>query len=313
MPMQTGLISHIQKYSLQDGPGIRTTVFLKGCPLKCAWCHNPENISAQPQVIVFKERCVRCGACRKVCPQQNRPSANVNSNCLPTDTSGETAEVTRCLACGACVEACPTGARTLVGHRMRVQEVLEEIMADRIFYDDSQGGVTFSGGEPLAQVEFLRAALAECRHRGVHTAVDTCGLAASESLLSLAPLVDLFLYDLKFMNEARHLEFCGASNRVILENLRALAATGTRIWIRVPVIPGVNDGPDEVGALAVFIASLPAVPQVNLLPYHRIGMHKFERLGLVYRFPELAPPTAEHMETVAARFDAAGLKTQVGG
>ena len=308
--MQTGLISHIQKYSLQDGPGIRTTVFLKGCPLKCAWCHNPENISAQAQVIVFKERCVRCGACRKVCPQQNRTGASVNSEGL---AGGDPGEVSRCLACGACVQACPTGARTLVGHRMRVPEVLEEIMADRIFYDDSQGGVTFSGGEPLAQVEFLRAALVECRRRGVHTVVDTCGFAALESLLSLAPLVDLFLYDVKFVNEARHLEFCGASNRVILENLRALADTRARIWIRVPIIPGVNDSAGEVGAVAEFIASLPAVQQVNLLPYHRIGMHKFQRLGQEYRLPELAPPSAEQMGTVAARFHAAGLKTQVGG
>jgi pyruvate formate lyase activating enzyme len=292
--MPTGLVSHIQKYSLQDGPGIRTTVFFKGCPLRCAWCHNPENISPHPQVIVFNERCVRCGACQKVCPQHHGAA-------------------THCLVCGACVEACPTGARTLAGREMDVAQVLREILADRVFYDDSRGGVTFSGGEPLAQMEFLRAVLAECRRRAVHTAIDTCGFADRAGLLSVAALTDLFLYDLKFMDDTRHREFCGASNRTILENLRALAETGARIWVRVPVIPGVNDRPEDVGALAEFIAGLARVEQVNLLPYHRIGMHKFERLGQEYRLPDVTPPSPEHLQAVAAPFQAAGLETKLGG
>jgi pyruvate formate lyase activating enzyme len=301
--MQTGLISHIQKYSLQDGPGIRTTVFLKGCPLRCAWCHNPENISPRPQVMVFTERCIDCGACQTVCPQRRDTGRSGNNH---SRSSG-------CLACGACVEACPAGARTLVGRAMGVQEVVQEILADRIFYDDSHGGVTFSGGEPLAQLEFLRAALVECRRRGVHTAVDTCGFAARDSLLALAPLADLFLYDLKCMDEGRHREFCGVSNGVILENLQSLARTQARIWIRVPVIPGVNDAPDELDALAGFIGRLPAVQQVNLLPYHRIGLHKFERLGQDYCLADLAPPSTERMEAAAAHFQAAGLETKLGG
>jgi pyruvate formate lyase activating enzyme len=303
--MPTGLVSHIQKYSLHDGPGIRTTIFFKGCPLQCAWCHNPENISAQPQVLVMKERCVRCGACRAVCPQNNASAPNG----APMDAP----KPFHCLACGACVEACPTGARTLVGRRLGLQNLLQEILTDRIFYDDSKGGVTFSGGEPLAQSEFLQAALLECRRRGVHAAVDTCGLAARDTLLALAPLVDLFLYDLKFLDETRHREFCGASNRIILENLRALAETQAQIWVRVPVIPSVNDRTEELEALAGFVASLPAVRQVNLLPYHRTGMHKFERLAQAYRLPDLTPPSAGEMERAAAPFRALGLQTRIGG
>jgi pyruvate formate lyase activating enzyme len=307
MNVPTGLISYIQKYSLQDGPGIRTTVFLKGCPLRCAWCHNPENISADPQVIVFKEKCVRCGACRKVCPQQNRSAVT------RTARPWSNAEPGRCLVCGACVEVCPSGARTLVGRRMPLPDLVRELLRDRIFYDESHGGVTFSGGEPTAQMSFLEAALLECKQRGVHTAVDTCGLAPQDKLLGLAPLVDLFLYDLKLMNEARHREFCGASNRLILENLRALAESSARIWVRVPVIPGVNDRPEETAAMAKFIASLRHVPPVNLLPYHRIGLHKFERLAQPYPLSEIAPPSPEQMEAVAARFRAANVDVQLGG
>jgi pyruvate formate lyase activating enzyme len=307
--MPTGLISNIQKYSLQDGPGIRTTVFLKGCPLQCAWCHNPENISPRPEVMFMPARCVRCGACRMICPQWEARRLSAQA----AGATGGSRQVVRCTSCGACVDLCPSGARLQVGEEWTVEKLATELMADRIFYEDSGGGITFSGGEPLRQPEFLQAALSVCRERDLHTAVDTCGYAPREVLERIAPLVDLFLYDLKFLDEARHVEFCGVSNRLILDNLRVLA-DGTRdIWIRVPVIPGVNDHADELEGMAAFVASLGRVRQVNLLPYHRSGLHKFEQLGMENRLADVEPPTADQLRAAVARFTAVGLKAIAGG
>lgn len=314
--MLEGLISNIQKYSLHDGPGIRTTVFLKGCPLSCSWCHNPENIAPRPQVMVAQARCIACGACQTVCPQHRaaqQERANGQGEERPSQPGPAAFSASECLVCGACVQACPTGARSIVGERMSVNELLEQLLADRIFYDDSAGGVTFSGGEPLGQVQFLKAALAACREHGLHTAVDTCGFAPEADVRALAPGVDLFLYDLKCMDEARHREFCGTSNRPILRNLRALSQLHRNIWIRVPVIPGVNDQLSELEAMAAFVAALPGVRQVNLLPYHRNGLHKLGQLGESSRFASASPPGAETMRAAAACFTAAGLITKTGG
>jgi pyruvate formate lyase activating enzyme len=312
--MLAGLISNIQKYSLHDGPGIRSTVFLKGCPLACAWCHNPENMAAQPQVIVTPARCVRCGACREVCPE-GRAAPPGDSSAANGEASHNSADASlnACIACGSCVEACPTGARSMVGRRMSVPELLKELLADRIFYEDSGGGVTFSGGEPLRQPEFLSAMLIACRERGLHTAVDTCGFSPESELLAIAASVDLFLYDLKCMDEARHLELCGVPNGRILSNLRALAGRHPNVWIRVPIIPGVNDQAGELDAMASFVAGLPGVRQVNLLPYHRSGLHKFEQLGQECRVAQVAPPSAERMRAAAACFAAAGVPIKTGG
>ena len=314
--MLTGLISNIQKYSLHDGPGIRSTVFLKGCPLACAWCHNPENIAPQPQVVVAPARCMGCGACQVVCPQGRFAPGREASGTEKERSSKLTdrpAPAGECLVCGACVEVCPTGARSMIGGRVSVQDLLGELLADRIFYDDSGGGVTFSGGEPLRQPEFLKAILTACRERGLHTAVDTCGFAPEAELRAIAPWVDLFLYDLKCMDEGRHLDLCGVPNGPILRNLRELAETHRNIWIRVPIIPGVNDQTSELEAMASFVAGLPGVRQVNLLPYHRSGLHKFEQLGLECRFSQTTPPAAERMQAAAACFGAAGLVIKMGG
>jgi pyruvate formate lyase activating enzyme len=291
----SGLVSHVQRYSLHDGPGIRTTVFLKGCPLRCAWCHNPENLAPRPEVLVFESRCVRCGACASVCPQ---PGENRASECRH---------------CGACVAVCPTGAREIVGRSMTVGEVMDEIEADRVFYDESGGGVTFSGGEPLMQHGFLRTMLETCRSRGVHTAVDTCGYAPWEVLEALAPWTDLFLYDLKLMDDARHREFTGVSNAVILENLEALDRARARLWLRIPVIPGINDTPVEIAAMAQFARALNQVSQIHLLPYHRTGIHKFERLGRPYRLEKVGVPPAERLEWARQQFAALGLDVRTGG
>ena len=301
--MQFGVVSNIQKYSIQDGPGIRTTVFLKGCPLDCWWCHNPEGRSPKPEIVVLETRCIRCGECVKVCPHLSSAAS-----AEPPLQGG-----TECEVCGACVEACPTGGRQAVGIRMSVDEVLDGIMKDRIFYDDSKGGVTFSGGEPLMQPRFLAALLEECRLKGIHTAIDTCGYAPKEILMAVAPLADLFLYDLKLMDEARHLEYTGVSNKLILENLQWLGQAHDKIWIRVPIIPGVNDGEGQLEALARFASSIPGVKQVNLLPYHTTGVPKFRRLGQAYRLAEVKPPSADFMAAAVAKFTACGLKTSSGG
>jgi len=302
--MESGIVFNIQKYSIQDGPGIRTTVFLKGCPLDCWWCHNPESQSPEPEITVIEGRCMRCGECRKVCVRGGSPG---RPGCGP---AGEPAA---CTLCGKCVEACPTGARQMVGRRMNAAEVLAEVLKDRVFYEESGGGVTFSGGEPLRQPRFLRALLQACRDAGLHTAVDTCGFAPKEDLLAVAPLADLFLYDLKFMDESRHARYTGASNVSILDNLRALGDIHGNIWIRVPIIPGLNDSARELEALARCAASVPGVRQVNVLPYHGAGAYKSPRVGRAYRLQETAPPSPEYMEDVAARFRGHGLSVRIGG
>jgi pyruvate formate lyase activating enzyme len=296
----TGRIFNIQRFSLKDGPGIRTTVFLKGCPARCLWCHNPESQKAGPEIVVLAHRCIACDACREACPQGlARPG-------LPVDAA-------HCEACAGCVAACPTEARQLAGRTPSVDDVMREVLRDRLFFEDSGGGVTFSGGEPLAQPEFLRELLVACRSERIHTAVDTCGWAAREDLLALAPLVDLFLFDLKLMDDARHRELTGLPLGPILENLRALGSEHPRIWLRVPVVPGHTDSEQNLAAIADVARDLPGVRQVDLLPYHSTGAQKFARLGRSYALAGLSPPPQEQMAAHRELFEARGLTTRVGG
>jgi pyruvate formate lyase activating enzyme len=301
LTMRSGLVFNIQRFSIHDGPGIRTTVFLKGCPLACSWCHNPEGQGRGPELMTIETRCLRCGTCFAACP-----AANGAPGPLPYRAAA-------CSGCGACIPVCPNGARRIAGARMTVDQVMAGILKDRIFYDESGGGVTLSGGEPLAQSGFLCELLAGCREADVHTALDTCGHAPWDDLAVAIPLVDLVLYDVKFTDGARHQAHTGVSNELILENLARLGRAGVPIWIRIPVLPGLNDDPEELRALAAVAASTPSVRRVNLLPYHRVGTHKFSRVGRRSPLEGVAPPSAERLEDVAAAFAAAGLAVTVGG
>ena len=301
--MQNGLVFNIQKYSVHDGPGIRTTVFLKGCPLHCPWCHNPEGISRRREIVVLEGRCLGCGHCRLAC---RYGSAIPGEGALPARSD-------LCEVCGACVEACPTQARQVVGEELSVSQVLQSVLQDWIFYEESGGGVTFSGGEPLSQPAFLRGLLEACRRRGLHTAVDTCGLAQPEDLLAVAALTDLFLYDLKLMDDAKHRRYTGVSNALILENLQALGRKHGRIWLRVPIVPGINDEPADLEPAARFAAGVPGVQQVNLLPFHRTGLPKSQRLGQNSGLAEVQPPSAAAMTRAVGIFKSAGLTVKQGG
>jgi pyruvate formate lyase activating enzyme len=299
----SGRIFNLQRCSVHDGPGIRTTVFLKGCPLSCAWCHNPEGIDEAPDLMLSADRCLSCGACTRVCPVGEGGAAPV----------GETWDRSLCTRCGSCVEACPADARELVGRHCEIDELVDELERDRVFFEASGGGVTFSGGEPLAQSEFLKKCLIECRRRGLHTAVDTCGLAPRAILLEVAEVADLVLYDLKHMDPDRHRTETGADNRIILDNLRALSETGAELWIRVPLIPGFNDDCGNLEATGAFLERLSRRHRVFVLPYHGIANGKRSRLEDVGKRADVAPPEAEAVSAAAEILARHDLEVSVGG
>jgi pyruvate formate lyase activating enzyme len=301
--MLTGLVFNLQRYSIHDGPGIRTTVFFKGCPLSCAWCHNPEGMSPRPELVLADHRCAGCGECRRACPFG---ASLTGEGALPTQHD-------RCEVCGACVDACPTGARQSVGRTVSVPEVVREVLKDRVFYESSGGGVTFSGGEPLRQPHFLCASLEACRAHGLHTALDTTGFGCTEHLLAAAALSDLVLYDLKTFDDTRHRTLTGVSNRGIRDNLRALDGVHRNVWIRLPVVPGFNDNLEDFRRLGESIASLRSVTQVNLLPFHRTAAHKWARLGLAYSLDNVQAPSVEFLAQAAELLTRIGLNTRVGG
>lgn len=302
-PGVTGWIFNIQRCSVHDGPGIRTTVFLKGCPLACSWCHNPEGIDESPVLMISADRCLGCRECVEACPVEDGGAA----------PAGERWDRSACRRCGSCAEACPANARQLAGREIGSSELVDLLERDRIFFDSSGGGVTFSGGEPLAQSEFLIECLRECRRRGLHTAVDTCGLAPSETVLEIGRLADLVLYDLKHMDSERHRSETGSGNRLILDNLRALSASDVEIWIRIPLIPDFNDDSENIENTGTFLDELSRRHRVFLLPYHELADGKRVRLEEPGDRNDGKSPDRLMLATVAEKLAAYELEVVVGG
>ena len=301
--MNAGIVFDIKKFSLHDGPGIRTTVFLKGCPLTCVWCHNPEGIAPGAEIHFFQKRCIACGDCAEACPNE----------AVRFKDGKPTWDQARCQQCGFCAHVCPSEAVQLVGQTMTVPDVIVEIEKDVLCYDQSGGGVTFSGGEPCAQPEFLKALLQTCQEQSIHTAVDTSGLAPLDHMEQIAPLTDLFLFDLKMMNEQRHERFTGVSNRQILENLGALSQADQSIRVRIPIIPGINDDQENIVQTTDFLTSLETIRHIDLLPYHPIARSKYQRMQQRYRLKQLQAPTEAEMERIAERFRVRGFQVTIGG
>ena len=301
--MVTGIIFDVKKFSIHDGPGIRTTVFFKGCPLSCWWCHNPEGQAQQPELLLWESRCIRCGACLEVCPQ----------GAISWDDDVASTDREKCTLCGACVEACYAEAREIVGREVTPAQVMAQIEQDIPFYDESGGGVTFSGGEPLLQQDFLLALLRACQEQEIHTAVDTCGFAPWEVLDQIRAYVGLFLYDLKLMDDAKHRKLTGVSSELILRNLQMLSERGHNIFLRVPIVPGVNDDDENIRQIGTFAAGLPHLNRVDILPYHRAASNKYERLNRVYELPETRPPSNERLAEIAHILQSFGLQVKTGG
>ncbi len=264
-----GIIFDIKRFAIHDGPGIRTTVFCKGCPLNCAWCHNPESIRPEPEVSLMPDRCIGCGHCFEAC-QHGAHRMNGSDRVYDRD---------RCVVCGDCAAGCYAEAIEIVGREVTVAEVIDEVESDRPFYETSGGGMTISGGEPTDQFEFTHALLAEAKARDLHTCLDTCGLTSWDRLEPLLTLVDVFLYDIKDTDAHRHQRWTGVDNEQILANLRRLDDAGANIILRCPMIPGINTDDAHLARIADLARSLGSVGGVELLPFHRLGLSKDARMG----------------------------------
>jgi glycyl-radical enzyme activating protein len=296
----SGMIFNIQRFSIHDGPGIRTTVFLKGCNLRCHWCHNPESQRMKKEIEFFPEKCIACGSCVAIClhgAQLLEGSQRIYQRDL-------------CQTCRSCVEECFSGALVVSGEERPVPYVVAEIAKDAEYYKSSGGGVTFSGGEPLLQPDFLQALLQACQQQGYHCAVDTAGNVPWDRLAAILPFTDLFLYDIKAFDDATHVRYTGVGNRLILDNLRRLAEGDKDIWVRIPLVAGCNDSPEEILAIAQLLAPLQQVRRVEILPYHTLGSEKYTSLGIDYPAKGYQAPSREHINHILSIFETQGISAR---
>jgi len=295
-----GIIFNIQRFSINDGPGIRTTVFMKGCPLKCQWCCNPESININQEIMVHNIKCIHCGKCKEICPE----------NAILSIEGDRRIDFSKCNFCMKCLSVCPTKTLESIGNFISVDEVMREVRRDSLFYQNSGGGVTISGGEPLLQWEFTLSILKACKEEGLHTALDTCGYASWEVAEEVLKYVDLVLFDMKHTDGDLHLKGTGVSNTLILQNLERIASQ-MRTWIRFPVIPGFNDFQKNIKEVAC-LASRYGVEKVSLLPYHEFGKSKYEKLGRDYLFQCTDKISEENLEKIRMMFIEKGIQVTLG-
>jgi pyruvate formate lyase activating enzyme len=299
-----GVVFNIQRFSIHDGPGIRTTVFLKGCSLRCGWCSNPESIRLSPEIITRDIKCIRCGKCIEACSQQ----------AITIVENTRTIQWEKCNYCMKCAEVCPSGAIKAVGRYMNVAEVLDSVVRDASYYRRTGGGMTLSGGEPLVQWQFALKLLQEAKRRGLHTALDTTGYTDWEILDEILNFTDLVLYDVKHPNSARHREATGVPNERILDNLRkTVAKPGLKVWVRHPVIPQFSDSEEELEELCKLILTLkPSVEKISLLPYHKFGELKYAAMGKVYPWKGIPTISDEQIGELKKLVESHGIKVDVG-
>jgi pyruvate formate lyase activating enzyme len=304
----SGWVSNIQRFSLHDGPGIRTLIFMQGCPLRCRWCCNPEGQKPYPQLRFISTKCAAGTTCYSPCVE-----ACTNGAITLTGESKIQIDWSRCRNCGECVEVCLYGARTMLGRRMTVPEVLSQIELDRPFYNRSGGGVTLGGGEPLAQFDFTLELLKNCKKRFLHTALETCGQAPWQQIKQVAEYLDLVYFDIKLMDPQKHKEFTGVANGLILANARRVLSgeVTCEVIVRTEVIPGCNDTEEAIAAIAKFVAEASG-QKMELLPYHALGSGKYRQLGMPYQLTEIRPPSDERMAELRKIVESFGLKEMTG-
>jgi len=296
----TVTVIEMERFALNDGPGIRTVIFFKGCPLRCRWCSNPESQRAALELFYRPRRCLACARCVEACDEK----ALRMERALVIERE-------RCTACGACIQACNTAALSLSGSVLTVAEIMSEVLRDESFYRNSGGGVTFSGGEPTAQPEGLRALAESCRDAGLHTCLETCGFFAWETVRETLPALDLILFDLKHLDDPRHEDLTGRGNALVLENLRRLLGAGKHLVARFAMIPGINDDARNLQRTADFLNECSPGMRIDILPYHRLGGSKYASLGREYSLDSLAPPSAQRAEEVRDFFHERGLAARI--
>ena len=304
----SAIVTNIQKFSVHDGPGIRSIIFTKGCPLNCMWCANPENIHFKPELMFYPEKCIGCGRCVKTCSQS---AITVNTF---ADGNVITFDRTKCINCGACTKVCYSQSRVMKGEMLPYENVLEKVNKDIPFYRNSGGGITFSGGEPLMHLNFVAGIARDCREKGLNTAVETCGFVPWENIERVIPWIDLFLFDIKFINSRKHAEYCGQGNELILENFKRLCEDGrSRIVVRMPIIPGINDLGGDITLAGAFLRKYKEkISCVNILPYHNYGASKYDALGIPYGLSHLESPTDEWMKKIKDALEGYDLQIQIG-